>query len=447
LKDIELDDMENQRPDSETAEATDHSGLARPSLRARTRLGHRLARSILGIWIAAMLVVGGIGLDRTGLFTASTSADPASTSAQFALIHDVWDLLHENYVGRADLDDTQLAYAAAQALADGVGDPGHTTFETPAEVAADQSALAGHYVGIGVSLEPGPTGPTIAAVFPGSPAARAGLMPGDTIVAVGGKSTNGLTLPTIISSVSGPAGSTVTLTISPKAGARDRTVVITREQVTLPIVEWAPIPGTRLALIRIDQFSTGATADLVRALGSAKAAGAVGVVLDLRGDPGGYVDEAVGVASQFIGSGVVYHERDASGNETSVPITPGGVALTTPLVVLVDRGTASSAEVVAGALQDAKRARIVGETTYGTGTVLTQFALPDGSALRVGTVEWLTRDGRQIWHHGIVPDVTVALPSGAQPITLAALRKVTAAELERSTDHQLLTAIHELRVP
>lgn len=416
-------------------------------------ISHRLqrqppvARLIVGILVAAMLVIGGIGLDRTGLLPGSTPRDPASDSPQFALIRDVWDLLHENYVGRADLDDTKLAYAADQALAEAVDDPGHTTFETPAEVAAEQAALAGQYVGIGISLEQGNAGPVIAAVYSGSPAARAGLVPGDVIVEIGGKSTTGLTLSSIIATMRGPAGSSVTVTIEPPTGGHDRTVVITRQDLTLPIVEWARIPGTRLAMIRIDQFSTGTTADLVRALGSAKAAGAVGVVLDLRGDPGGLVDEAVGVASQFIGSGVVYRTRDASDNETSVPVRPGGVALTIPLVVLVDRGTASSAEIVAGALQDAHRARIVGQTTFGTGTVLSQFALPDGSALRVGTVEWLTRDGRQIWHHGIVPDVSVALPKGAQPITPSVLRGMNAGDLARSSDRQLLTAIHELRAP
>lgn len=414
--------------------------------RAPARLQHSLARSILRIWIAAMLVIGGIGLDRTGLLPGSTSGDPASASPQYALIRDVWDLLHENYVERADLDDTKLAYAAAQALAEAVGDPGHTTFETPAEVASEQAALSGQFVGIGISLEQGPAGPAIAAVYPGSPAARAGFVPGDVIVAVGTKSATGLTLSTVIATMRGPAGSSLTLTIKSPAGGPDRTVVITREQVALPIVEWARIPGTRLAMIRIDQFSTGTTADLDRALESAKAAGAVGVVLDLRGDPGGVVDEALGVASQFIGSGVVYRTRDASGNETSAPVRPGGVALTTPLVVLVDRGTASSAEIVAGALQDAKRARIVGQTTFGTGTVLSEFELPDGSALRVGTVEWLTRDGRQIWHHGIVPDVSVALASGTPPITPSVLQRMTAGALARSGDRQLLTAIHELRV-
>jgi carboxyl-terminal processing protease len=411
------------------------------------RLRRSLARSILAVWVGAMLIVGAIGLDRTGLLPGSPASDPASASPQFALVHDVWDLLHDNYVGRAELDDTKLAYAAAQALADAVGDPGHTTFETPAEVASEQGALAGKYVGIGISLEQGAARPVIAAVYPASPAARAGLVPGDVIVAIGTTSTAGLTLSTIIATMSGPAGSSVTLTIESATGGHDRTVVITRQQVVLPVVEWASVPGTHLALIRIDQFSSGATGDLVRALGSAKAAGAAGIVLDLRGDPGGFVDEAVGVASQFIGSGVVYRQRDASGNETSVPVVPGGVALTTPLVVLVDGATASSAEVVAGALQDAKRARIVGQTTYGTGTVLSQFALPDGSELRVGTVEWLTRDDRQIWHQGIVPDVSVALPSGAQPITLSALRQMTAGELGKSTDHQLMSAIHELHVP
>jgi carboxyl-terminal processing protease len=227
------------------------------------------------------------------------------------------------------------------------------------------------------------------------------------------------------------------------AGGKARDVAITRAPVTLPVVEWAMVSGTHIADIRIDQFSDGATKTLVTVLKAAETAGASSVVLDLRGNPGGLVSEAVGVASQFLGSGDVYQTRDASGHQTAAPVQPGGVAPTIALVVLVDHGTASSAEIVASAIQDAHRAQIVGETTFGTGTILGQFTLADGSALRIGTVEWLTRAGRSIWHVGLKPDQLVALATGEQPLTPTDLGS-TPVPVAKIPDTQLQAAVREL---
>ncbi len=201
------------------------------------------------------------------------------------------------------------------------------------------------------------------------------------------------------------------------------------------------VPGTSTALLRLEQFSSGSADDVVKALKDAKAAGAERIVLDLRGNPGGYVNEAIGVASQFLQSGLVFIERNAQGGETKHEVSPGGVATDLPLVVLVEKNTASSSEIVSGALQDAGRAKIIGETTYGTGTVLGTFKLSDGSALRVGTVEWLTPDGRRIWHEGIAPDVPVKLADGATPLSPDAVKDLTKTSLKDATDAQLLKAI------
>jgi carboxyl-terminal processing protease len=180
---------------------------------------------------------------------------------------------------------------------------------------------------------------------------------------------------------------------------------------------------------------------MVRALEAARADGAERIVLDLRGNPGGYVNEAVGVASQFLSSGVVYQERNADGGVETHEVSAEGVARDLPLIVLVDGNTASSSEIVSGAIQDAGRARVVGQTTFGTGTVLGEFVLSDGSALRVGTVEWLTPDGRRIWHEGIAPDVDVALPEDVDPLTPDEVRSMTPAEVKAMTDAQLAKAL------
>jgi carboxyl-terminal processing protease len=214
-----------------------------------------------------------------------------------------------------------------------------------------------------------------------------------------------------------------------------------RAEVAVQTVSWAMVPGTRTAVLRLEQFSQGAADQVEAALGEIHAASANRVVLDLRGNPGGYVNEAVGVASLFLAGGDVFVERDASGEETRHEVSPDRAGTNLPLVVLIDAGTASSAEIVSGAIQDAARGQLIGVTTYGTGTVLGEFPLTDGSALRVGTVEWLTPKGRRIWHEGIVPDVVVERPAEIQPIVPDDLRTMTAAQVGSLTDPQLAQAL------
>jgi carboxyl-terminal processing protease len=170
-------------------------------------------------------------------------------------------------------------------------------------------------------------------------------------------------------------------------------------------------------------------------------------VLDLRNDPGGELDEAIGVASQFLKSGNALIQQDASGRRRAYPIRPGGVATDIPLAVLINEGTASAAEIVAGAVQDQSGGRLVGATTFGTGTVLSIYPLSDGSAIFLGTAEWLTPSGRQIWHHGITPDVPVSLPAGVTPLIPDEVAGLTAQQLAASQDAQLLRAIQEVNQP
>lgn len=392
----------------------------------------------------------GIGIGRLAPATAADATGPtpspasdaaAPVPADFELIRDAWNVLHEQYVGRADLDDRELIYGAIDGMTEAVGDTGHTDFMTPEQREERNDSLSGSYVGIGVRMDTTDEGvPKIVGVFAGSPAEAAGLDVDELIVAVDGVTTDGKTLDEVATLVRGEAGSSVELTVRAPGGA-ERTLTIVRADVPIDPVSWTLVPGTRTALIRLDQFSSGAMNEMVEALDAARDAGADRIVLDLRGNPGGYVNEAVGIASQFLGEGVVYIDRDAQGNEEPHEVSPGGVATDLPLVVMVDGNTASSSEIVSGALQDADRATIVGETTYGTGTVLGEFALRDGSALRVGTVEWLTPSGRRIWHEGIAPDVAVALPDDVTPLLPDDVRSLTPAQVDAMTDAQLARAL------
>jgi carboxyl-terminal processing protease len=392
----------------------------------------------------AGIAVGRIDLAPNDAGRAATAA-PASSGApvdDFGLIREAWDTIHQNYVDADGLDDRELAYGAIDGMTEAVGDTGHTTFMTPEERATRNSALSGSYVGIGVEVDTTPEGlPLVVGVFRGSPADEAGLKAGDVIVGVDGKTTVGEDLDSVIARVRGEAGTPVVLTVRSGADGPERDIRIVRADVHIEPVSWATVPGTKTAMLRLEQFSSGAAPKLRTALEELKAAGADRLIFDLRGNSGGYVNEAVAIASEFLSSGNVYIERNAAGEEKPTAVSPGGVAVEIPLVVLIDKGSASAAEIVAGGIQDAGRASLVGELTFGTGTVLAEFVLSDGSALRIGTVEWLTPKGRVIWHEGIAPDVVVERPADVAPVVPDDLRSMTVADLSRIDDPQLKKAI------
>lgn len=405
-----------------------------------------LAPVLAVVVFAAGMAVGSNGgtLGEGPLQAGTATPRPSGTPADAALIEEAWRVIHDNYVDPAGLDDQRLAYGAIGGLADAVGDDGHTGFMTAEQARASDESLSGSFVGIGVQVsEADDGGIEITTVFPNTPAEEAGLRRGDRILAVDGTTTNGESVDEAVTRVRGPEGEDVVLTIG-RAGTADFDVTITRRTFDLPLVSWAMVPGTTIAMIRLDQFATGSTDGMKQAITAAMQDGATGIVLDLRSNPGGYVGEAVGVASQFLSDGIVYQAYDRSGVRKDAEVVAGGLAIDIPLVVLANGDTASAAEIVSGAIQDAGRAEVVGEKTFGTGTVLGRFDLSDGSALRIGVERWLTRDGRPIWHEGLEPDIAVALPDAAQPVLPDTLRDMTAAQFKASTDDQVKRAVELL---
>lgn len=362
----------------------------------------------------------------------------------FSLIRDAWHDIDRAYVDRSAIRSTPLTYGAIQGMVTALGDTGHSTFLTPDMVKQEKTLTRGQYVGVGLNIQMKEGQVTIVAPFFGSPADKAGLKSGEIIRKVNGKDISQDSLGQVVQKIVGDIGTTVTLTIYNPDGGNLRDVTLTRSRIVLHNVSWTMIPGTSLADLRIAEFSQGVTSDLKKALTAISAAGATGIVFDLRNNPGGVLDEAIGVASQFLSGGNVLLTKNASGNTRPQPVKSGGAAPHTPLAVLINSGTASASEIVAGAIQDAGRAPLIGQTTFGTGTVLSQFPLPDGSALLLATEEWLTPSGRTIWHKGIKPDQTVALPSGGTPLPPDALRQMTGIELRSSGDTQLLAAVRSL---
>ncbi len=370
---------------------------------------------------------------------------PASLPPQFATYMEAWQILHDSYVDPSALDPQKLTYGSIDGLVQAVGDTGHTRFLTPDEVKDQHTSLSGSIVGIGALMNTDQGQPIIQSVIPGGPAEKAGLRSGDRVLTVDGKSVDGLEIDEVVKLIRGDAGTTVKLSILHDGESAPVDYSIVRQQVTVPAVSWSLIPGTTLADLRLEEFSAGSAKEVENAILAAKEAGATGIVLDLRGNPGGYVGEAVDIASQFLKDGIVYQQRDKSGKVDKQAVKPGGEATDMPLEVLVDLGTASSAEIVAGAIQDAGRGQLIGAKTFGTGTVLNEYTLKDGSALLVGTVEWLTRDGRQIWKQGIQPDIALESTPAGKIVPPSELSKLGADGLVKSGDAPLLKAIELLK--
>jgi carboxyl-terminal processing protease len=386
---------------------------------------------------------GGVLVDHFILTPSVASAQTQTNN--FDLISQAYQIIQKNYVDRSAVNQTQLEYGAISGMVDALGDTGHSRFLTPQMVQEENNFTQGSFEGIGAEVSMNANGQVIiVAPIDGSPAQAAGVKPGDIILKVDGQDLTGLSLSDVVSKVIGPAGTQVTLTLQDAKTGATRDVTITRAKITIQNVTWIMLPGTTIADIRIAAFSQGVANDLKTALDQAKAQGATSIILDLRNDPGGLLNEAVGVTSQFLGSGNVLLVKNAQGQEQAVPVDAGGVATKIPMVVLINQGAASAAEIVAGALQDAQRASLIGETTFGTGTVLNSFPLTDGSQILLATEEWLTPNGRVIWHKGISPDVTVSLANSISPFVPDAGRGMTATQLQNSQDAQLLKAINEL---
>jgi carboxyl-terminal processing protease len=393
----------------------------------------------LGLFGSGYLV--GLTTSRAAAFSDASADAPPGVASTFGVFWQAWNLAEQHYVNRQALDPTKMTYGAVAGMLSALGDDGHTRFLSPADVQSQKDALSGHFVGIGIQVALRNGHPVVVAPIAGSPAQQAGLRSGDEIVAVDGQDVDGLAISQVSTLIRGAAGTRVTLSTVHSGETTPVDVSIVRGTVTVPSVSWAILPGTQTAQVRVSTFAERTTDDLVQALTAARLAGATSLILDLRDDPGGIRDEAIGVASQFVDSGDVLLERNAEGGLHPYPVRPGGVAVDRPLAVLINEGSASSSEIVAGAIQDHQRGPLVGATTFGTGTVLSMYPLADGSAIYLGTAEWLTPNGRQIWHHGIVPDDAVTLPASGRVLAPDDVRALSASDFAASQDAQLLRAV------
>ncbi|MDQ3778969.1 MAG: S41 family peptidase [Chloroflexota bacterium] len=412
----------------------------RPARDARTHL--------IGVALLMVVVFGaGVTTDRL-LWSGGASVGASSSftdSPDFAVLQTTWNLIHDQYAETDAIDDRGLIYGAAGGMVDALGDDGHSRFLDPEDAIVFEESNRGQFTGIGVEIDIPADRPIVIAPIDGSPAAEAGIRAGDVILEVDGQSTLRLDREELSELMRDGAGTSVTLTMLHKGEEMPYQVTVIRRVITLEPVSWRLLPGGVMQL-RLADFSAGATNDLKVALQIARDRNVTGIVLDLRDNPGGFVAEAIGVAGQFMPEGkTVFRQQGRDGQANPVnTVGNDGLWLDGDLVVLINGGSASAAEIVGSSLRDNGRAALIGETSYGTGTVLLPFEQPDGSIVLLGTALWLTSDGQQIWKQGVVPDETLPLPALVFPSRPSDDLDVTSAELASSPDLQLRAAVAKL---
>ncbi|MCB9421176.1 MAG: S41 family peptidase [Ardenticatenaceae bacterium] len=336
------------------------------------------------------------------------TASAASDVFDSALFDEVWTRIKQDFDG-AMPDDQDLIYGAIEGSL-GALDDRFTSFIRPEVAARLSEDMEGAVSGIGAFVNENEEGFfEIVAPIDGQPAMTAGLLPGDIVVAVDGESVTGLSFNEVILLVRGPSGTDVHLTISRADEPKLLEFTITRATFDVPVVESDMLDGD-IAYVRLLDFSRNADVKLLAALDELLAQNPRGLILDLRNNPGGFLDQSISIGDIFLPQGVVVYERNRSGLDQTFRADNGDIAETIPLVVLVNEASASAAEIVAGAIQDNGRGTLIGATTFGKGSVQTVHTLSDGSELRVTIARWYTPDNHNIDEAGITPDIEVESP-------------------------------------
>jgi len=391
-------------------------------------------RSWYRIWrwalIALGLVLFGLSAFLVGFgytWFHAPRQEAAGDPLNLSLVWEAWGYVGRYFYGPTP-PPTELTYGAIEGALETLDDP-YTRLVRPVPNEIEQDQLRGRFGGIGAYVYEDESGLHLRPL-PGSPAEQAGIREGDQLIAVDDTSLpGGATVDMVVSLIRGPIGTSVRLSILRPSTGEELQYSIEREEIAQPTVEWQLLEGyePRVGYIRLALFSERTTEELQRALAAVRRDGARLLVLDLRGNPGGLLESGVEVASRFLRQGVVLYEVDSRGEERSYAVRPR-VRVIEPLVVLVDGGTASAAEIVAGALQDYGRALLVGTQTRGKGSVQLAYALSDGSSLHVTAALWYTPKRQAIDHVGLAPDYVVEPGDGQRDVVLEKGLEVLGAE-------------------
>jgi carboxyl-terminal processing protease len=389
-------------------------------------------RLSLGVYIAIIAVLasfaGGVALgerqEKTapvpgiGTVTNKNAPEPkyVSKDVDMSQFWKVWDTIHNEYL-RAPVADPKLFYGSIKGMVAALGDP-YSVYFDPDEASQFSSQLEGTFDGIGAEMGFKDSQMIVVAPLPNTPATKAGLKAGDAVLKINGEDTTNMPLDIAVSKIRGQKGTTVTLNIYRDGIADPFDVTITRDKIVVDSVQSKMIDATGkeitgaggIALITVSEFNQDTVQGFDAALSAMQLRDAKGIIIDLRGNPGGYLDAAVEVPRDWVGDEPVVIQRKSDGSEEVMKPTMKITPVSLPTVILVDKWTASAAEIVSGAMQDYGKATLVGETTFGKGVVQEYIdSFPDGSALKLTMAEWLTPKGRSIDKKGITPDIAVAL--------------------------------------
>jgi carboxyl-terminal processing protease len=377
----------------------------------------RIPPCLLNVRGQALVILIALVVLTAGSFAAGymvATAGVGRPSADMKVFWEAWNLADAEFY-YAKPDEKDRVYGAIQGMLATYKDP-YTLFVPPDTAAANNQVMEGDTGGIGALVAVNKNGElVITEAMIGKPAALAGVQTGDVILAVDGQSVNGMTLSDAVKLIRGPIGTQVKLTLRRDGTAGPLVVSVKRDQIN---VYGKMLPGN-IAYVSLSLFNKTAPTELQAEISRLLKDKPRALILDLRGNPGGYLEEAVRVADLFLSEGPVASERTSSGINQQYSARTGDIAEQIPLLVLVDQGSASAAEIVAGALQDRHRALLVGQNTYGKGSVQTLHMLSDGSQLRITHGAWYTpnntplqRDGE---HIGLTPDIPVTLPDNPEP--------------------------------
>lgn len=397
---------------------------------ARTRL-------VLVLVVFALLSVAVMGCTRVlpaGTVSTPTQATPQEVPPELRSVWEVWSVLSRDYVDPGRVDPEKLSQGAIRGMLEALDDP-YTSYVPSDHYHLEAESYRGKFEGIGAEVSMRDGRLTVVTPLDGSPAERAGIRAGDVILEVDGQSIAGKTLLEAIQMIRGPEGTTVSLLVLRQQPPGTEQVRIVRDEIKVATATWKMLDGS-VAYLRVGRF-VDTTPDEVRgALKQIQEQGATGLLLDLRNNPGGLLSATVTVASQFLKDGLVLYEVDRAGERRDWPVRQGGLEASIPMVVVVNRSTASGAEVLAGALQARGRATLVGTQTFGKGSVTLLRELSDGSGLYVTYARWYTPDGRLIQGEGLAPDSVVEQPENSDTdLQLArAMELLSARLLSTSTE-------------